>query len=141
MTEYVFCEWDGLDGLVRQAVLPTRDGPPLLGVTQALRNRRWVQRPVDILYDGRRLTREIAETEFPDADLNGPVVEYEDGYLSGDVRRDLICRRIWDIWLCATHEQRELTTAEAAAVAELLGGSRARYDAAWKAASRHAAED
>jgi hypothetical protein len=110
-------------------------------VTQALSRGAWVQRPVDILYEGHAIRRDQARELFPDADLDGAVVMYEEGYLSGNIKRDPVCHVIWDRWDDATREQRELTTSEARHVAQLLDLSRARYDAAWNASPPSANRD
>ena len=132
VTDFRFYRWDGLDGLVRQAILKgTVEDPILLGVTQALKRGVWVQRPADILYEGHAITRDQARELFPDADLEGPRRDLRGGYLSGNIERDPICRIIWDQWDNATQEQRELTTKDAKHVAQLLDRSRRRYEAAW----------
>ena len=82
MTTYRFTRWDGLDGVVRRAVVARSDtGDELLGVTlAALRSGRWIQRPVDVIYDGEPISREVAQGCAPDADLDGPVEGHEPGY-------------------------------------------------------------
>lgn len=137
MTEFHFIRWDGRDGLVRQAVLAeTREGEPLNGVTQALSDGVWVQCPVDIFYEGRSISREQARADFPGVDPDAPVTGYEEGYLSGDVRRDPIIRPIWDMYVDATEERRDLTLAEAREAAWLLRDSRRRYAAAMRRSLR-----